>query len=179
MSGVLFTKQSRSERDFKMSDQSLIKLFKHMAWANHSVFSILGELPEEALSLSAWNPEWKVGGIASHIVMAQPRLLSRLKREEPPADIEFPLTSEGMKALAAQSLKNDEEFLSWIDQADETLTFVRFGNTVSFQFSTVVAQIVHHATEHRAQIADILEVNKISAVNLDNFDLWSYERAHR
>lgn len=162
-----------------MSDPALITLFKHMAWANHSLFTALSELPEEALSLSAWNPEWKVGGIANHIVMAQPRLIARLKKEEAPAEIDFPMTSEGIRALAAQSLINDEEFLKWIAQPEETLTFVRFGNIVSFLNTTVVAQIVHHATEHRAQIADILEVNKISTISLDALDLWSYERAHR
>ena len=162
-----------------MSDPALVTLFKHMSWANHAVFTALSELPEEALSLSAWDPEWKVGGIASHIVMAQPRLLGRLKKQDPPSDIEFPMTSQGMKDLAAQSLKNDADFLAWIDQPEEMLTFTRFGNTVSFLNTTVVAQIVHHATEHRAQIADILEVNKISTIRLDSLDLWSYERAHR
>lgn len=162
-----------------MSDKSLIKLFKHMAWANHSVFTQLSELPEEALSFSAWDPEWKIGLIASHIVMAQPRLLARLKKEDPPADIDFPMTSDGMKALAAQSLKNDEEFLKWIDQPEEMLTYVRNRNTVSFQNTSIVAQIVNHATEHRAQIADILAINKMNVINLDALDPLSYERTHR
>jgi len=162
-----------------MSDKSLIKLFKHMAWANHSVFTQLSELPEEALSFSAWDPEWKIGVIANHIVMAQPRLLARLKKENPPADIDFPMTSDGMKALAAQSLKNDEEFLKWIDQPEEMLTYVRNGNTVSFQNTSIVAQIVNHATEHRAQIADVLAINKMNVINLDALDPLSYERTHR
>jgi uncharacterized damage-inducible protein DinB len=162
-----------------MSDQSLVKLFKHMAWANHSVFTILSELPEDALNLYTSNPDWKVGGIANHIVETQPRLLSRLKKEQAPSSVQFPITSEGMKELASLSLKNGEEFLKWIDQPEEMLTFGRYDKTVSFQNTTVIAQIIHHSTEHRAQIADILEVNKISAINLDSLDLWSYELAHR
>jgi len=162
-----------------MSDQSLIKLFKHMSWANHSVFTILSELPEDALSLSAWNPEWQVGNIANHVVMSQPRLLARLKKETAPTEVEFPLTSEGMKALAAQSLKNDEAFLKWIDQPEEMLTFIRYGETVSFQNTTIVAQTVNHSIEHRAQIADILAINNMDVINLDALDPISYERAHR
>jgi uncharacterized damage-inducible protein DinB len=162
-----------------MSDQSLVKLFKHMAWANHSVFTILSELPEDALSLSAWNPEWRVGNIANHVVMSQPRLLARLKKEAAPTEVEFPLTSVGMRALTAQSLKNDEEFLKWIDQPEEMLTFVRYGETVSFQNTTIVAQIVNHSIEHRAQIADILAINKMDVINLDALDPISYERTHR
>ena len=157
-----------------MSDPALVTLFKHMSWANNKVFTALSELPEEALTLSAWDPEWKVGGIANHIVMAQPRLLGRLKKEDPPADIEFPTTSQGMKDLAAQSLKNDADFLAWIDQPEEMLTFTRFGNTVSFLNTTVVAQIVHHATEHRAQLISALEAGGFTSINLDDYDLWAF-----
>jgi uncharacterized damage-inducible protein DinB len=162
-----------------MSNPSLIKLFKHMSWANHLVFTKLSELPEEALLYSAWNPEWKVGTIANHIVIGQRRLLSRLKKVEAPADFNFPTTSEGMKALAAQSLINDAEFLKLIDQPEEMLTFIRYGETVSFQNTTIVAQTVNHSIEHRAQIADILAINKMDVINLDALDPISYERAHR
>ena len=106
-------------------------------------------------------------------------LLSRLKKEEAPADQDFPMTPAGMKALAAQSLKNDAEFLNWIDQPEEMLTFVRYGKTVSFQNTTIVAQIVNHSIEHRAQIADILAINNMNVINLDALDPISYERAHR
>jgi uncharacterized damage-inducible protein DinB len=102
-----------------------------------------------------------------------------LKKEEAPADQDFPMTSAGMKALAAQSLKNDAEFLNWIDQPEEMLTFVRYGKTVSFQNTTIVAQIVNHSIEHRAQIADILAINNMNVINLDALDPISYERAHR
>ena len=38
-----------------------------------------------------------------------------------------------------------------------------------------VAEILHHATEHRAQIASALEARGFVAVDLDELDLWSYE----
>jgi uncharacterized damage-inducible protein DinB len=162
-----------------MNDPALIRLYKHMAWANHRVFTQLSELPEEALSFSAWNPEWTVGAIANHIVIGQSRLISRLKKVDAPTDISFPLTSAGMKELAAKSLRNDEEFLNWIDKPEEMLTFIRYGETVSFLNTTIVAQAVNHGIEHRAQIADILAVNKMDVINLDSLDPISYERAHR
>jgi uncharacterized damage-inducible protein DinB len=84
-----------------------------------------------------------------------------------------------MKALAAQSLKNDNAFLNLIDQPEEMLTFVRYGKTVSFLNTTIVAQAVNHGIEHRAQIADILAVNKMDVINLDALDPISYERVHR
>lgn len=162
-----------------MTDPTLLTLYKHMAWANHSVFTQLSELPEEALSFSAWNPEWTVGAISNHIVISQARLLSRLQKQALPADNPFPISSVGMKELAAQSLKNDEEFLQLIDQPEEMLTFIRYGETVSFLNTTIIAQAVNHGIEHRAQIADILAVNKMDVINLDALDPISYERAHR
>ena len=147
-----------------------------MAWANNKLFTQLSDLPEEALSYSAWNPEWTVGKIANHIVIAQGRLISRLKKEDAPPEKEFELTSEGMRKLAQKSAENDLVLHEFLNMPDEQLTFVRYGKTVTFLSTTVFAQTIHHATEHRAQIADILAVNNMDVINLDAIDLWSFER---
>ena len=162
-----------------MSDVTLARLFRHMQWANNQFFTQLTTLPESALNFSAWNPEWTVAKIANHIVIAQGRFISRLQREEPYPESEYPATSEGMKELTKKSLENDSKLQSFINQPDEMLTFIRYGETVSFLTSSVLAQIVHHASEHRAQIADILAFNKMDEINLDKLDFWSFERFER
>jgi uncharacterized damage-inducible protein DinB len=162
-----------------MSDVTLSRLFRHMSWANNQVFTKLSTLREEALSFAAWNPEWTVGKIANHIVIAQGRLISRLEKNSAPEEVEFPLTSQGMKDLAAKSAVNDAKIQTLIDSPEEMLTFVRYGETVSYLSTSVIAQLVHHATEHRAQISDILAFNKMDVVNLDDYDLWSFERSER
>ena len=43
--------------------------------------------------------------------------------------------------------------------------------------STVLAQAIHHATEHRAQIAGALAAHGIDAIDLDEIDLWAFEEA--
>ena len=40
--------------------------------------------------------------------------------------------------------------------------------------STIVGQAIHHATEHRAQIAAALATNGIDAIDLDELDVWAY-----
>jgi hypothetical protein len=40
--------------------------------------------------------------------------------------------------------------------------------------STVLAQAIHHATEHRAQIAGALAAHGIDALDLDELDVWAY-----
>ena len=160
-----------------MSDATLSRLFRHMAWANNQLFTQLTILPETALSYSAWNPEWTVSKIANHIVIAQGRFLTRLQKIEPLPESEFEATTEGMRSLVQKSAENDAKLHQFLDLPDEMLTFIRYGKTVSFLTSSVLAQVIHHATEHRAQIADILAVNKMDVINLDALDLWSFERS--
>ena len=40
--------------------------------------------------------------------------------------------------------------------------------------STILGQAIHHATEHRAQIAGALATNGIDAIDLDALDVWAY-----
>ena len=40
--------------------------------------------------------------------------------------------------------------------------------------STILAQAIHHATEHRAQIAGALSTNGNGAIDLDAIDMWEY-----
>ena len=42
------------------------------------MLTILQGLPDEAINFSAWNPDWTVGTIAHHIVIAEGRLISRI-----------------------------------------------------------------------------------------------------
>lgn len=162
-----------------MSDVTLTRLFRHMAWANKELFTQLSTLPESALSYTAWNPDWSVGKIANHIVIAQGRLISRLQKQSAPEEVEFEYTSDGMRKLVAKAAMNDAKIMEFLDIPEEMLTFVRYGETVSFLSTSVIAQFVHHATEHRAQIADIMAVNKMDVINLDAIDLWSFERSER
>ena len=44
-----------------------------------------------------------------------------------------------------------------------------------FKRSTILSQAVHHAIEHRAQAVAALEARGFASINLDGFDLWSYQ----
>mgnify|MGYP003347504213 FL=1 len=162
-----------------MTDVILARMIRHMKWANEKIFTQVSELPESALTFSAWNPEWTVGHICNHIVIAQGRFLSRLQKIDPPAENPFPLTQSGMNQLVAKSQENDAKFAKYLDDPDEMLTFVRYGETVSFLKSTLLAQVIHHATDHRSQIAAILAVNDMDVINLDAIDFWEFEKYER
>lgn len=158
-----------------MSDPTLRRLLEHMGWANQQMFATLRSLPEDSLGLSAWNPDWCVGVIAHHIVVVSARLISRISGEPAPEEEAVPRSTEDLARLADVLAQRDQRLLGMAETTDGPRHFVRYGEHMEFQASTILAQAIHHATEHRAQIADILAVNNQDVMNLDAMDLWSYE----
>ncbi len=150
--------------------------FKHMAWANKQMLTILKGLPDEAINFSAWNPDWTVGTIAHHIVIAEGRLISRITQQPAPVEFDSPKTASDISQLITVCAERDAQLLSLINTPDEMRAFVRYGNEVEFLTSTILVQAVHHASEHRAQISDILAANSMDVLNLDEIDLWSFEK---
>jgi uncharacterized damage-inducible protein DinB len=162
-----------------MSNPLVERSFKHMAWANKQMLTILQGLPDEAINFSAWNPDWTVGKIAHHIVIAEGRLISRIVNQPSPTEPDAPTTAAGIKELISICAERDAQLLSLVDTPDEMRIFVRYGNEVAFLTSTILVQAVHHASEHRAQISDILVSNNLDVLNLDEIDLWSFEKWER
>jgi uncharacterized damage-inducible protein DinB len=162
-----------------MSNPLVERSFKHMAWANKQMLTILKSLPDEAINFSAWNPDWTVGTIAHHIVIAEGRLISRIIQQSPPVEFDPPKNAAEIGQLITICQERDAQLLSLINTPDEMRKFVRYGNEVEFLTSTILVQAVHHASEHRAQISDILAANNMDVLNLDEIDLWSFEKFER
>jgi uncharacterized damage-inducible protein DinB len=150
-----------------------------MAWANEQMLEILKGLPDEAINFSAWNPDWTVGTIAHHIVIAEGRLISRITEQSTPTEFDPPKNASDIAQLITVCAERDAQLLSLINTPDEMRKFVRYGNEVEFLTSTILVQAVHHASEHRAQISDILAANNMDVLNLDEIDLWSFEKFER
>jgi len=155
---------------------TLDQLLAHMAWANADLFGSLAKLPDAALSHTAPGSEWNVGAIAHHLVTAAENYAQRLHGEPRAPEREIPTGSAGVSELRAALATADarlreaatlpgEEVLSWISFNGEPMSFPRW---------VLVNQAVHHATEHRAQIAGALAAHGITAIDLDTIDVWGY-----
>lgn len=147
-----------------------------MAWANSRMLELLGHLPDEAIKFSAWNPDWTVGTIVHHILIAEGRLISRVKDELSPEELDAPATAKGVYELSSLFSARDAELLSLIEAPERLHRFKRFGQDAEFSTSTILVQAVHHSAEHRAQISDILAANDMDVFNLDDVDLWAFEK---
>lgn len=162
----------------------LERLLKHMAWANQEMIKHVQALPEEALKSFATNPEWFVGEILHHIVDSGDHYAYRISGKpalttpgEPCiADIE---KISDLSRLLEQAAKVDAALLECLELEDAQLEFENYsGNLVKRWRSTILSQAIHHATEHRAQLASALEAKGFQPLNLDDLDLWSYEIAN-
>ena len=158
-----------------MSNPIIERSFRHMGWANSQMLRIVSGLPDEAINFSAWNPDWTVGKIAHHIVLSEGRLISRINEQPVGQEPQSPTTAQDIRELISICKQRDDQLLLLTNTPDEIRTFKRNGNEASFLTSTILAQAINHATEHRAQISDILAANKMDVLNLDEIDLWSFE----
>jgi len=148
----------------------------HMAWANTEMFSVLAALPEAAYAYTSPGSEWSVGAIAHHLATAAENYAQRLHGEPRAEKRELPSTAADLQALATALAVADAKLRARAQlPGDEILTWISFsGEELSVPRWVLVNQAVHHATEHRAQIAGALAANGNATLDLDALDVWTY-----
>jgi uncharacterized damage-inducible protein DinB len=156
-------------------NETLDRLLQHMAWANADLFARLAKLPDAALTHTAPGSEWSVGAIAHHLVTAAENYAQRLHGEPRAPEREIPMSSAGVSELRAALATADEKLRAAATlPGEEVLSWISFnGEPMSFPRWVLVNQAVHHATEHRAQIAGALAAHGITAIDLDAIDVWT------
>ncbi len=157
------------------ADPTLDRLLRHMAWANAAVIARLTELPVDTLALASPRNEWSVMMIVDHLVSAAGRYAARLEGAPRPDRAASPATLAGLAELAADCAAYDARIRAQAAMPDGPADY-RDGSEPRAR-STVAGQAIHHATEHRAQIAAALATNGVDAIDLDALDLWAYGEA--
>ena len=158
---------------------TLDRQFTHMAWANTEMFSVLATLPETAYAYTSPGSEWSVGPITHHLVTAAENYAQRLHGEPRAEKRELPTTVADLAALAVAVKVADAKLLAGAQlSGDEIITWISYGGEeISVPRWVLVNQAVHHATEHRAQIAGALAANGNTTLDLDAIDVWTYNDA--
>jgi uncharacterized damage-inducible protein DinB len=164
--------------DDPTTDPTLDRLLRHMTWANAALIARLTELPVDSLLLASPRNEWTVAMILDHVVAAAGRYAARPEGGSRPERTESPATTAGLAELAHDWASYDARIRSQAPLPDGPAAFAGGASGVAAR-STVVAQAIHHATEHRAQIAAALATNGINAIDLDALDLWAFADAEQ
>ena len=162
-----------------MENTTLNRTLEHMAWANSQMFTVLAALPVDALAYTSPGSEWSVGAIAHHLTTAAENYAQRLHGEPRAEKRELPATVSDIQTLAAALVVADAKLRAGAQlPGDEILTWISFsGEELSVPRWVLVNQAVHHATEHRAQIAGALAANGNSSLDLDALDVWTFNDA--
>ena len=157
------------------------RLLRHMAWANQKTIAHLQTLDGSCLKAFATNSEWFVAEILHHIVDSADHYAYRVSGnpvltqpgEECIADVE---SISDLARIAEEAAKVDRALLECVKLDDVQIELKNYsGNMVKRWRSTILSQSIHHATEHRAQIAAALEARGYTPLDLDELDLWAYE----
>jgi uncharacterized damage-inducible protein DinB len=155
---------------------TLNRQLTHMAWANTQMFTVLTALPVDALAFTSPGSEWSVGAIAHHLVTAAENYAQRLHGELRAEKRELPATIADLAELVAAVKAADAKLRAGAQlPGHEIITWISFsGEEISVPRWVLVNQAVHHATEHRAQIAGALAANGNTSLDLDALDVWTY-----
>ena len=149
------------------------RLFRHMAWANAYLFDRLAELSEAELQLTAPHDDWSAAAIAQHLASAATRYAVRLDNLGEPNAI-TPTNSTEVLALKELTKETDARLRAAAHHVEGFVEFTRDGQRIRRARATILAQSIHHATEHRAQIAGIFSSHGMKVIDLDAVDLWEF-----
>lgn len=148
------------------------RLFRHLAWANAYVFDQIAVQPDSYLKLTALNDSWTVAEILEHLTGSRYADLLDGTGDIP---TQVPTNSAETIALKHLSANFDARLR---EAAKNPVGFVEFisweGKQIRRNRETIITQAIHHATEHRAQIAGIFANHGMKVVDLDAIDLWSF-----
>ncbi len=139
-------------------------VIRHNSWATAQLIEHFRCLPPAILDLSAPGTFGTIGATLVHLVGAERAYLARLKGETPTAGER----TQDLARLAEQAKSIGEELehllQGGIDPDLEVQT--KLGPQTA---GIVIAQIVNHATEHRAHICTVLGAHGLQPPALDAF----------
>ena len=137
---------------------------RHNSWATAQLIEHVQSMPPATLDLSAPGTFGTIGATLAHLIGAEGAYLARLKGETPTAGER----TQDLARLAEQARSLGEEFehLLQAGMNPDLEVQTKLGPQTA---GIVLAQIVNHATEHRAHICTVLGAHGLQPPALDAF----------
>ena len=153
-----------------MTDQTLLRAVRHNIWANLKLLSFCSRLSADQL---AWKVPGTFGSIhetLQHVVRAESFYLRVLTGEQPPqgrigSDL-LPLED-----LTERERTNGERIEHVLASAFDPGRVVTPGQGETVTAGMLVAQFIHHGSDHRAHVGTILGAH---GIELPEMDVWAY-----
>jgi uncharacterized damage-inducible protein DinB len=164
-------RQKLIRRIMKPTD-ALTTLFRHNLWANLRLLEQCTELSTKQLNATITGTFGSIRETLQHIVYAEQSYFARISTGEPPFRPEDapPLT---LAEMVESVRMTGVGFIEWAPkiQANDSVMLNWDGQPREVPKTTILTQVINHATEHRAQIMAILTQIGIQPPSLDS---WSY-----
>ena len=155
----------------------LVDFYKHNLWANLGLLDICAQLTDEQLNASAPGTYGRIGDTLVHLFRAEDSYLARLTGRQPEDLLkvgEFP----GIEALREHAHRSGEGLIAVADTGELTQVVrgTYRGEPYELPIMVPLMQAIHHATDHRSQIATVLSQLGIQPPDLS---VWAYDEAMR
>jgi uncharacterized damage-inducible protein DinB len=153
-----------------MSDDTLRLAVRHSCWANLELIAFCAKLPAEDLTWTVPGTFGTIHRTLQHTVGAEQGYLFRITGQEPPRGMFKPDVLVGLDELAdrERSVRDRAEALLSGPFDDAAL---HEGRSARASGRVIVAQLVHHGSDHRAHVGTILGAHGVEPPDLD---VWAY-----
>lgn len=133
-------------------------LYRHHRWSNLTLIDFLSTLTDEQLAYTAPGVYGDVLSTIRHIVSSDADYVRIIPDTPDVPQIELEGPFGGWEELRSVAEAADTALISYTDGLTEDRSFIDIDDGVSYDLtrSFLLAQIIHHATEHRSQIRSVL-----------------------
>lgn len=133
-------------------------LYRHHRWANLTLIDFLSTLTDEQLGYTAPGTYGDVLSTIRHVVSSDADYVRIIPDTPDVPQIEQEGPFGGWEELRSVAEAADTALIAYTDGLTEDRFFVDIDDGVSYDLtlSFLLAQIIHHATEHRSQIRSVL-----------------------
>ncbi|HET7701168.1 MAG TPA: DinB family protein [Candidatus Limnocylindria bacterium] len=162
------------------ADAVLIRAVRHNTWANLELLAFCAALTAEQL---AWTTPGTYGTLHStlhHIVGAEHGYLHGLTGLRPPIETErggramTPDWQAPITELIERARSNGERLVAVLDGELDPARMIKRPSGAIAAAAIIVAQYLHHGSDHRAHVGTILGAHGVAGPNLD---VWAYGRS--
>jgi len=153
-------------------------VFRHHRWSNQVLIEFLSHLPEEQLALTVPGTYGNSIDTIRHLVSSDAdyvRIIPDTPRV-PQCDEVGPFG--GWEELLAVAEAADSALIAYVDGLTDDTFFVDVDDGEAFELTTsmLLAQIVHHATEHRSQIRTTLSTHGVTPPEIS---VWAWRKSEQ
>ena len=150
--------------------QNLVTLFRYNRWATRQLINFCAQLTDAQLDATVNGVYGSIRATLDHLVGAEERYTVLLTGGswQPTSVVAAGLTGLAERAAACSTALVD---IAAADQTERTLRGERNGESYDLPALVPLSQAIHHADDHRSQIATLLTHQGIEPPDLD---VWTF-----